>query len=102
MTRKEIFERSQAYRARRAEMLAEREAQRREAAEVRRQREQKFRESLPTPEEIASRCEAIQAGWTEYERYSRWLMAHTVDGISGVERPGVDLLVVRVRELSAA
>jgi hypothetical protein len=58
----------------------------------------------PTAEQIAIACETIQAGWTDHERYSRWLQAHTndLDGISGVERPGVDLQMVRVRELSAA
>ncbi len=64
---------------------------------------QSFKPSyLPSEQEIAAVCDEIKAGWTEYERHSRWLMAHTVDGIGGVERPGVDLQTVRVRELSAA
>ena len=57
---------------------------------------------LPDPEEIAIACETIQAGWSEYERYSRWLQAHSLDGISGVERPGVEMQMVTVSELSAA
>ena len=64
---------------------------------------QSFKPSyLPSEQEIRDACEEIQADWTECERDSRWLMAHTVYGISGVERPGVDLQTVRVRELSAA
>ena len=34
---------------------------------------------LPTEEEIAARCEAIQASWSPQERRVRWLIAHSVE-----------------------
>ncbi len=33
---------------------------------------------LPTPEEIAERCQAIQASWTPAERKQRWAVAHSL------------------------
>jgi len=38
---------------------------------------------LPTEEEIAARCEAIQATWTPLERRLRWQIAHQVDDVVG-------------------
>lgn len=59
---------------------------------------------LPSVEQIAVACEAIQASWTEGERVTRWLRAHSVDGITGLvsDTFGVELSVVAVRDMVAA
>jgi hypothetical protein len=41
---------------------------------------------LPSPEEIAERCEAIQAGWSRVERRLRWAWAHSVGNVGLQER----------------
>ena len=40
----------------------------------------------PTPEEISSACEQIQAGWTRVERRLRWAHAHSVGNVGVQER----------------
>jgi hypothetical protein len=37
----------------------------------------------PTPEQIAQRCEAIQATWMSLERRLRWQIAHQIEDVIG-------------------
>lgn len=70
-------------RKQRAEERAKRVQRRREEGAAR--QADRFSHNLPTPEEIAERCEEIQRGWTRTQRRLRYLMARTIDSVKEID-----------------